>query len=82
MARDISLEITILDILDRLAPVPLLERTLLRETEIALDRLLVTADFDASLRSLHERKLINRGDSRMGLPQCWITDAGRAAMRS
>lgn len=82
MARDISLEKTVLEILDRLSPVPLLERTLLRETEIAADRMLVTTDFQDALRSLHERKLINRGDSRMGLPQAWITDAGRAALRS
>lgn len=82
MARDISLERTILEILDRLAPVPLLERTLLREAEIAADRLLVTADFQDALRSLHERRLVNRGESALGLPIVWITEAGRAALRS
>ena len=82
MPRDISLETTILDILDRLSPSPLAESTLCREAEISLDRPLLTTDYQEALRSLHERKFIGRGDNRMGLPQCWITEAGRAARRS
>lgn len=82
MPRDISLETSILDILELLSPSPLAESTLCREAEIRLDRLLTTADYQEGLRSLHDRKLIGRGDSRMGLPQCWITEAGRTARRN
>ena len=78
--RDISLEMTILKILDRLCPTPLRDSILCLEVEIALDRPLVTTDFLDALQSLQARKLINRNSSRFGLPQCFITEAGRAAL--
>ena len=82
MPRDALLERSILDILDRLSPTPLQERTLLREAEIATDRLIVTTDFQDSLKQLQDRKLIDRGQSALGYDQCWITDTGKAALRS
>ena len=78
--RDISLEMTILKILDRLFPMPLHDKTLSNETEIAMDRPILTTDFQDALQSLQARKLINRNSSRFGLPQCFITEAGRAAL--
>ncbi len=81
MPRDISLEKTLLEILDLLSPEPMRETVLAHEAEICLDRPLLTTDYQDALKSLHERKLLGRGDSRMGLPQTWITEAGRAALR-
>ena len=78
--RDISLEMAILKILDRLSPTPLRDSVLSHEAEIALPRPLVTTDFEDALKGLHERRLIGRGDNRFGLPQSWITEAGRAAL--
>jgi hypothetical protein len=82
MPRDISLEKTLLEILDLLSPEPMRETVLAHEAEIRLDRCLLTTDVQDALQSLHERKFVRRGESRMGLPICWITEAGRAAMRS
>ena len=78
--RDISLEMTILRILDRLSPSPLRDSILCLEVEIALDRPLVTTDFQDALQDLQSRKFINRNSSRFGLPQSWITETGRAAL--
>ena len=78
--RDISLEMAILKILDRLFPTPLKDSTLSSEVEIALDRPLVTTDFQDALQSLHARKFIHRNSSGFGLPQCVITETGHAAL--
>lgn len=78
--RDISLEMAILKILDRLSPTPLRDSILSNETEITLPKPLVSADFEDALKGLHERRLIGRGDNRFGLPQSWITEAGHAAL--
>ena len=78
--RDIVLEMAILKILARLSPTPLKDSVLCLETEIALDKPLVTTDFQDALKGLQERKLVGRNDNRFGLPQSWITETGRAAL--
>ena len=79
--RDVSLEMSILKILDRLAPVPLREKTLAAEATIAVDRELDTEEFGDALRSLKERNLVRLGKSMLDVEQVWITEAGRAALR-
>lgn len=81
MPRDISLEKTLLELLDLLSPSPMREAVLAREAEIRLDRLLTTAEVETALKSLQDRGLLNRGKSKLDLPQAWITEAGRAALR-
>ena len=80
MPRDISTETAILEILARLFPTPLKESTLAREVDIAADRCLTRDEFDSALVSLAERKCVKRGENRMGLPSCWITETGRAVL--
>lgn len=80
MARDINTEVAALEILNRLYPTPLKELTLSREIEIAIDRQLTRDDYQDVLRTLSDRKLIARGEDRIGLPIVWITDTGRAAL--
>lgn len=82
MPRDISLETAILDILAIQDPAPVQESILLREAEIRLGRLLTTADFQASLATLRELRLVGGSDNVLGLPQAGLTDAGRAARKS
>lgn len=79
--RDISLELAILRILDRLAPTPLNVRTLAAEASIATDRELTTIDYTDAIKSLEDRSMIRRGKSVLGIEQVWITEAGRAALR-
>jgi len=80
--RDESLELAILKILDRLAPTPMREKTLAAEAGIAVDRNLDTEEFGDAVRSLEERSLVRQGKSAINIAQVWITDAGRAALRS
>lgn len=80
MARDVSAEIATLEILDRLAPTPLAEKTLARELDIAIDRQLTLNEFNAILRSLEERRMIKRSYNRMDLPIATITETGRAVV--
>jgi len=79
--RDVSLELAILKILDRLAPTPMRERTLAAEASIATDRELTTVEFADAINSLQDRTMLRKGQSVLGLQQIWITEAGRAALR-
>lgn len=81
MPRDLSLEKTLLEILELLSPQPMRETVLAHEAEIRLDRCLVTTDVQDALQGLQERRFVGRNISKMGLPQCWITEAGRIALQ-
>ncbi len=79
--KDIMLEKSILKILAR-AECGIRERTLMGETEIAMDKAwLAIDDFREALASLHERGLVQRKHNLMD-EVCWaITGLGKAALK-
>ena len=79
--RDETLLRTILETLSRLDGTTLRERTLCREVEIGVDRLLTRAEFGEALGELLDRGLVEQEKNLLGEPTWAITVAGKAAAR-